>query len=83
MKISNGIIGNRSRDLPVCSAVPLPPRHRVPPDRNVFLLILERVSVSGSELSLPVLLAFPKTNQALLVGHSVAIRPFALSQHRT
>jgi hypothetical protein len=25
-------IGNRSRDLPVCSAVPQPPRHRVPPE---------------------------------------------------
>jgi hypothetical protein len=25
-------IGNRSRDLPVCSAVPQPLRHRVPPD---------------------------------------------------
>jgi hypothetical protein len=29
MKNSNDIIGNRSRDLPVCSAVPQPLRHRV------------------------------------------------------
>jgi hypothetical protein len=31
MKISIDIIGNRSRDRPVCSAVPQPQRHRVPP----------------------------------------------------
>jgi hypothetical protein len=30
MKNSNNTIGNRSRDLPVCSAVPQPLRHRVP-----------------------------------------------------
>jgi hypothetical protein len=30
MKNSNDTIGNRSRDLPVCSAVPQPLRHRVP-----------------------------------------------------
>jgi hypothetical protein len=30
MKNSNDNIGNRSRDLPVCSAVPQPLRHRVP-----------------------------------------------------
>jgi hypothetical protein len=29
MKNFNDTIGNRSRDLPVCSAVPQPPRHRV------------------------------------------------------
>jgi hypothetical protein len=31
MKNSNDTIGNRSRDLPVCSAVPQTLRHRVPP----------------------------------------------------
>jgi hypothetical protein len=31
MKNSNDTIGNRSRVLPVCSAVPQPMRHRVPP----------------------------------------------------
>jgi hypothetical protein len=31
MKNSNDTIGNRSLDLPVCSAVPQPLRHRVPP----------------------------------------------------
>jgi hypothetical protein len=31
MKNSNDTIGNRSRDLPVCSTVPQPLRHRVPP----------------------------------------------------
>jgi hypothetical protein len=30
MKKSHDTIGNRSRDLPVCSAVPQPLRHRVP-----------------------------------------------------
>jgi hypothetical protein len=30
MKNSNDIVGNRSHDLPVCSAVPQPLRHRVP-----------------------------------------------------
>jgi hypothetical protein len=30
MKNSNDTMGNRSRDLPVCSAVPQPLRHRVP-----------------------------------------------------
>jgi hypothetical protein len=30
IKISSDTIGNRSRDLPVCSAVPQPLRHRVP-----------------------------------------------------
>jgi hypothetical protein len=30
MKNSNDTIGNRSRNLPVCSAVPQPLRHRVP-----------------------------------------------------
>jgi hypothetical protein len=29
MKNSSNAIGNRSRDLPVCSAVPQPLRHRV------------------------------------------------------
>jgi hypothetical protein len=38
-KNSNDTIGNRSRDLPVCSAVPQPLRHRVPPqnDRRKWL----------------------------------------------
>jgi hypothetical protein len=31
-KNSNYTIGNRSRDLPVCSAVSQPMRHRVPPE---------------------------------------------------
>jgi hypothetical protein len=31
MKNSNDTIGNQSRDLPVCSAVPQPLRYRVPP----------------------------------------------------
>jgi hypothetical protein len=31
MKKSSDTIGNRTRELPVCSAVPQPLRHRVPP----------------------------------------------------
>jgi hypothetical protein len=34
MKNSNTTIGNRSRDLPVCSAVPQPLRHCVPHSDN-------------------------------------------------
>jgi hypothetical protein len=30
MKESSDTIGNQTRDLPVCSAVPQPLRHRVP-----------------------------------------------------
>jgi hypothetical protein len=30
MKNSSDTVGNRTHDLPVCSAVPQPPRHRVP-----------------------------------------------------
>jgi hypothetical protein len=30
MKKASDTIGNRSRDLPVCSAVPQPLRHRMP-----------------------------------------------------
>jgi hypothetical protein len=38
MKNSNNIIGNRSRDLPVCSAVPQPLRHCVPHVCTVHLV---------------------------------------------
>jgi hypothetical protein len=38
MKNSNDTIGNRSRDAPVCSAVPQPPRYRVPPDLQCIAL---------------------------------------------
>jgi hypothetical protein len=34
MKKSSETIGNRTRDLPVCSAVPQPLRHRVPHNNN-------------------------------------------------
>jgi hypothetical protein len=40
MKNSIDTIGNRSRDLPVCSAVPRPLRHRVPRLHVKFLLFL-------------------------------------------
>jgi hypothetical protein len=38
MKNSKDTIRNRSRDLPVCSAVPQPLRHRVPPDYVKYML---------------------------------------------
>jgi hypothetical protein len=38
MTDSNDTIGNRSRDLPVCSAVPQPLRHRVP--QKVWVLFV-------------------------------------------
>jgi hypothetical protein len=58
MKNSKDTIGNRSRDLPFCSAVPQPPRHRVPPFSreypvlslrlsNGFLRLLPRLSVTS------------------------------------
>jgi hypothetical protein len=34
MKKSSTTIGNRTRDLPVCSAMPQPLRHRVPQNRQ-------------------------------------------------
>jgi hypothetical protein len=37
MKNSNDTIGNRSRDLTVCSTLPQPLRHRVPLRRLVLL----------------------------------------------
>jgi hypothetical protein len=40
MKNSNDTIGNRSRDLSVCSAVPQSLRHRLPPVARVHSLIL-------------------------------------------
>jgi hypothetical protein len=39
MKNSIDTIGNRSRDLPVCSALPQPLRHSVPPKTQINLLI--------------------------------------------
>jgi hypothetical protein len=39
MKKSNDTIGNGTRDLSACSAVPQPLRHRVPPDLNIMKLI--------------------------------------------
>jgi hypothetical protein len=44
MRNSSDTIGNRTCDLPDCSTVPQPLRHRVPPDDNVlsfnfFLLV--------------------------------------------
>jgi hypothetical protein len=43
MKNSNGTIGNRSRDLPVCSAVPQPLRHRFPPHLKVVCTYLNMI----------------------------------------
>ena len=39
MKNSNDTIGNRTRDLPACSAVPQP---TVPPRANSFLIVPEK-----------------------------------------
>jgi hypothetical protein len=41
MKNSNNTIGNRSRDLPVCSAVPQPLRHSV---RNIKYITMEYIN---------------------------------------
>jgi hypothetical protein len=41
MKKSSDTIGNRSRDHPVCSAVPQPLRHRVPLYNKEYSVIIE------------------------------------------
>jgi hypothetical protein len=41
MENSSDTIGNLTRELPVCSTVPQPLRHRVPPNKLSTLLILE------------------------------------------
>jgi hypothetical protein len=41
MKISSDTIGNRTRDLPVCGAVPQPLRHPVPNDMHNTNIKLE------------------------------------------
>jgi hypothetical protein len=40
MKNSNDTIGNRSRDLLACSAVPQPLRHQVPPNKILSLGVI-------------------------------------------
>jgi hypothetical protein len=45
MKKSSDIIGNRTRDLPVCSAVPQPLRHRVPAGSLLDTYINRRTSL--------------------------------------
>jgi hypothetical protein len=54
---NSDIIGNRSRDIPVCSAVPQPLRHRVPPYSMVGLIFLFTTlwghKVSGNDFLLP------------------------------
>jgi hypothetical protein len=50
MKNYNDTIGNRYRNLPVCSAVPQPLRHRVPlPRQKSFLSISEEWHIMGNE----------------------------------
>jgi hypothetical protein len=49
MKDSNDTIGIRSHDLPVCSAMPQPLRHRVSRVCKIFnLVIYERRRVSDT-----------------------------------
>jgi hypothetical protein len=48
MKKSTDTIGNRTRDLPVCSAVPEPLRHRVPRSYYVDYTTLPPISVHNS-----------------------------------
>jgi hypothetical protein len=50
MKNSNDKIGNRSRDLPVYSAVHQPLRHRVPPtDRSTDIYVKTLLRLSTEE----------------------------------
>jgi hypothetical protein len=57
MKNSNDTIGNRSRDLPVCSAVPQPLRHSVPPSDSrgegeyiVIIIVCLFINRNGSQV---------------------------------
>ena len=50
MKNSNDTIGNRTRDLPACSAVSQPMRHRVPPSKVKFTLLPAIEGPEGSEV---------------------------------
>jgi hypothetical protein len=46
MENTNDTIGNRSRDLPVCSALPQPLRYRVPQVQQVHNAISLRIPTS-------------------------------------
>jgi hypothetical protein len=43
MKSSNATIENRSRDLPIYSAVPQPLRHRMPPSKYGYVELIDFV----------------------------------------
>jgi hypothetical protein len=49
MKNSNDTIGNRSRDLPVCSAVPQPLRHQQRAPVVKYLIYLKTTTVIVDE----------------------------------
>jgi hypothetical protein len=59
MKKSTDTIGNQSRDLPVCSAVPQPLRHRVP----LLLMYLAFMLIATKNLQFLVQMEFPRQGQ--------------------
>jgi len=55
MKKSNETIGNRTRDLPACSAVPqptAPPRAPISKDKNIYFYMTAYNLVRESEFNL-------------------------------
>jgi hypothetical protein len=54
MKNSNNTIGNRSRNLPVCSALPQPLRHRVPPHilKHFFKIMKDIYDIRNQKFTL-------------------------------
>jgi hypothetical protein len=85
MKNSNDTIGNRSRDLPVCSAEPQPLRHRVPLDRYQYIGIiysphLQRRYISPLRLRHVIIVAIDFSENSTHINHhymtSHSRRPF-------
>jgi hypothetical protein len=75
MKNSKDTKGNRNRDLPVCSAVPLPPPHRAPtlfsiPHSGLFLILSIAVCLNCLISVLAILLSHPVNT--VTVSHTAA-----------
>jgi hypothetical protein len=62
MKNSSNTMGNRTRDLPVCSAVPQPLRHHVPRKQKELFKKMQKVTVGHfvvRKLEIPHILPTP------------------------
>jgi hypothetical protein len=83
MKNSNDTIGNRSRDFPVCSAVPHPLRHRVPPNKTCSIcinVIMRSVRENYSGRSPEITITYSECESvALVIQHAKRMRHIILS----